>query len=86
MNEDCDFESISYRVRGKKIPRALVHLTSRKVRFKPKVPSRRQPKSIENKTEVLPDIEAAQEVSRMRGPKLERKSEPVQAAFGYTDK
>ncbi|KAF5178141.1 Dna-directed rna polymerase iii subunit rpc4 [Thalictrum thalictroides] len=67
----------------------------RKVRFKPKVPSRRPPKSVENKIEVLPDIEAAQarellrrvnEGSRRRGPKVERKSEPVQVAFGYTDK
>ncbi|PIA50297.1 hypothetical protein AQUCO_01300797v1 [Aquilegia coerulea] len=72
-----------------------INSTPRKVRFKPKVSGRKTPKPVENKIEVLPDIEAAQtrellrrvnEGSRRRGPKVERKSEPVQVAFGYTDK
>ncbi|OVA05904.1 RNA polymerase III Rpc4 [Macleaya cordata] len=64
----------------------------RKVKFSPKVPSRRNPRPFDPKSEILPDVEAAQtrellrrvnEGSGRRGPKVERKTS-VQVAFSHS--
>lgn len=66
--------------------------TPRKVKFTPKIPRHKTPKVVETKDELLSDAEAAQtrellrrvnEGSMRRGPKVERKREPAQVAFGY---
>ncbi|KAL5718673.1 hypothetical protein ACHQM5_011551 [Ranunculus cassubicifolius] len=74
-------------------PFAVSTGSPRKVRFAPKVPTRKARKPAEVKNEVHAEAEAAQtrellklvnEGSRRRGPKSERKPEPAQVAFGYS--